>query len=256
MELVVKNICVDIDKKPIVKNVSLHVKEGQFAVLLGPNGSGKSTLLKSIYRTMPYKSGTVLIDNKNTKEIGYKEFAANVAVVSQFSNIAFEFSVEEIVLMGRTPHIGLMGKETAEDIKIVADALEMVGMSRFAHRSFATLSGGEKQRVLLARALAQKPELLILDEPTNHLDIHYQLQVLSVVKKTGISCLAALHDLNLSAQYADYIYLLKSGEIVAEGVPEAVLNKDTIRNVYGVESSIFKSENDGSLVISYHVPEL
>lgn len=256
MELVVKNICVDIDKKPIVKNVSLHVKEGQFAVLLGPNGSGKSTLLKSIYRTMPYKSGTVLIDNKNTKEIGYKEFAANVAVVSQFSNIAFEFSVEEIVLMGRTPHIGLMGKETAEDIKIVADALEMVGMSRFAHRSFATLSGGEKQRVLLARALAQKPELLILDEPTNHLDIRYQLQVLSVVKKTGISCLAALHDLNLSAQYADYIYLLKSGEIVAEGVPEAVLNKDTIRNVYGVESSIFKSENDGSLVISYHAPEL
>ncbi len=256
MELVVKNICVDIDKKPIVKNVSLHVKEGQFAVLLGPNGSGKSTLLKSIYRTMPYKSGTVLIDNKNTKEIGYKEFAANVAVVSQFSNIAFEFSVEEIVLMGRTPHIGLMGKETAEDIKIVADALEMVGMSRFAHRSFATLSGGEKQRVLLARALAQKPELLILDEPTNHLDIRYQLQVLSVVKKTGISCLAALHDLNLSAQYADYIYLLKSGEIVAEGVPEAVLNKDTIRNVYGVESSILKSENDGSLVISYHVPEL
>lgn len=256
MELVVKNICVDIDKKPIVKNVSLHVKEGQFAVLLGPNGSGKSTLLKSIYRTMPYKSGTVLIDNKNTKEIGYKEFAANVAVVSQFSNIAFEFSVEEIVLMGRTPHIGLMGKETAEDIKIVADALEMVGMSHFAHRSFATLSGGEKQRVLLARALAQKPELLILDEPTNHLDIRYQLQVLSVVKKTGISCLAALHDLNLSAQYADYIYLLKSGEIVAEGVPEAVLNKDTIRNVYGVESSIFKSENDGSLVISYHAPEL
>ncbi len=256
MELVVKNICVDIDKKPIVKNVSLHVKEGQFAVLLGPNGSGKSTLLKSIYRTMPYKSGTVLIDNKNTKEIGYKEFAANVAVVSQFSNIAFEFSVEEIVLMGRTPHIGLMGKETAEDIKIVADALEMVGMSRFAHRSFATLSGGEKQRVLLARALAQKPELLILDEPTNHLDIRYQLQVLSVVKKTGISCLAALHDLNLSAQYADYIYLLKSGEIVAEGVPEAVLNKDTIRNVYGVESSILKSENDGSLVISYHAPEL
>ena len=212
MELSVKELCVNIDKKQIVKNVSLSVPEGKFVVLLGPNGSGKSTLLKSIYRTLPYQSGSVYLDQKNCKEISYRDFAAQVAVVSQFSNIAFDFSVEEIVMMGRAPHLGVMGKEGKEDISIVKEALEAVGMGEYAKRAFASLSGGEKQRVLLARAIAQKPQLMILDEPTNHLDIRYQLQVLAIVKKMGISCIAALHDLNLASQFGDLIYLLCDGK--------------------------------------------
>ena len=255
MELSVKELCVNIDKKQIVKNVSLSVPEGKFVVLLGPNGSGKSTLLKSIYRTLPYQSGSVYLDQKNCKEISYRDFAAQVAVVSQFSNIAFDFSVEEIVMMGRAPHLGVMGKEGKEDISIVKEALEAVGMGEYAKRAFASLSGGEKQRVLLARAIAQKPQLMILDEPTNHLDIRYQLQVLAIVKKMGISCIAALHDLNLASQFGDLIYLLCDGKIVASGTPEEVLNPATIREVYHVDSSIVSMEDAGQMVISYHVPE-
>lgn len=255
MELSVKDICVSIDKKPIVKNVSLQVPEGKFVVLLGPNGSGKSTLLKSVYRTLPYQCGAVYLDGRDCRTISYREFASQVAVVSQFSNIAFDFSVEEIVLMGRTPHLGIMGKEGTEDMAIVADALRMVGMSSFSGRAFATLSGGEKQRVLLARAIAQQPKLMILDEPTIHLDIRYQLQVLAVVKKMGISCIAALHDLNLAAQFGDQIYLLCQGEIAADGTPEEVLNPDMIRRVYQVESSVFRMQDTGQLVISYHTPD-
>lgn len=255
MELSVKELCVNIDKKPIVKNVSLSVPEGKFVVLLGPNGSGKSTLLKAIYRTLPYQSGSVYLNQKNVKEISYRDFAAQVAVVSQFSNIAFDFSVEEIVMMGRSPHLGVMGREGKEDIAIVEEALEAVGMAEYAKRAFATLSGGEKQRVLLARAIAQKPLIMILDEPTNHLDIRYQLQVLAIVKRMGITCIAALHDLNLASQFGDLIYLLCDGKIVANGTPQEVLNPATIREVYQVNSSIVSMEDTGQLVISYHVPE-
>lgn len=256
MELYVENLCVNIGKKPIVKNVTLSVPENQFVVLLGPNGSGKSTLLKSVYRTIPYESGNVYLGEENCKQISYRDFAARVAVVSQFSNIAFEFSVEEIVMMGRSPHLGIMGREGAEDQRFVEEALKQVGMAAFAKRSFSTLSGGEKQRVLLARAIAQKPQLMILDEPTNHLDIRYQLQVLSIVKKLGISCIAALHDLNLAAQYADKIYLLYAGQIVAEGKSEDVLTTEMIRKVYHVDSNIMTMNATGQLVISYQAPEL
>lgn len=256
MELFVENLCVSLDKKPIVKNVSLKVPEGKFVVLLGPNGSGKSTLLKSVYRTIPYTSGTVRLDGRDSRTISQREFAAQVAVVSQFSNISFDFSVEEIVLMGRTPHLGLLGKEGRGDYEIVKEALELVGVSEFSRRAFATLSGGEKQRVLLARAIAQQPKLLILDEPTNHLDIRYQLQVLSIVRKLQVSCIAALHDLNLAAQFGDLIYLLCRGEILESGTPEKVLNPETIKNVYHVDSHVFRQADTGQLVISYCTPEV
>ena len=255
MELRIENLFVSINKKEIVKGVSLTVPKNKLVVLLGPNGSGKSTLLKSVYRTIPYQAGEIYLDGKNCKEINYRDFAAHVAVVSQFSDIAFDFSVEEIVMMGRTPHLGVMGRESEEDKAIVEEALELVGMSEFAKREFANLSGGEKQRVLLARAIAQKPKLMILDEPTNHLDIRYQLQVLAIVKKMGISCIAALHDLNLATQFGDEIYLLSEGKIVTSGTPEIVLNPEMIRKVYQVESSVLTMKDTGHMVISYHVPE-
>lgn len=254
MELLVENLCVSLDKKKIVKGVSLKVPEGKFVVLLGPNGSGKSTLLKSIYRTLPYESGTVFLDGRDCRKITYREFAAQVAVVSQFSNISFDFTVQDIVMMGRTPHLGILGREGKRDYKIVEDALDMVGMAEFAGRPFANLSGGEKQRVLLARAIAQQPRLLILDEPTNHLDIRYQLQVLAIVKKLGVSCIAALHDLNLAAQFGDQIYLLYQGEVVRSGTPEYVLNRNTIKEVYHVESNLMHQPDTGQLVISYYTP--
>ena len=251
MRLDIENLHVGIGKKEIVKGVSLSVPEKQFVVLLGPNGSGKSTLLKAVYRALPHQQGSVRIDGEDAAAISGKAFAQRVAVLSQFSNIAFDFSVREVVLMGRTPHKGLLSQESREDIRLAEEALEMVGMLPLAERSFNTLSGGEKQRVLLARAITQQPELLILDEPTNHLDIHYQLKILTLVKSLGLSCLAALHDLNLAAQFADQIYLLQDGRLVCGGAPSEVLTPATIRQVYQVDSRILHHPDTDSMVIAY-----
>lgn len=174
MKLEVKDLSVSIHRKPIVQNVSLEVQDGEFVGLLGPNGSGKSTLLKTLYRLIKPSDGAILWDEKNTSDISQKEFARKVAVVSQFNELAFDFTVSEVVLLGRSPHLSTLATESEDDRSIVDEALEKVDLSAFKNRSFASLSGGERQRVILARALAQQPQFLILDEPTNHLDIKHQ----------------------------------------------------------------------------------
>ena len=250
MEMTIKNLCVSIGRKEIVKDVSLSVPEGRLAILLGPNGSGKSTMLKAVYRTLPYQRGQILLDGQDASRMTNREFSTKVAVVSQFSTISFDFTVMEIVLMGRTPHLGMLSKESQRDRELAQNALRLVGMDEFSQRHFDTLSGGEKQRVLLARAITQEPMVLILDEPTNHLDIYYQLQVLSLVKRLGISCIAALHDLALAAQFGDLIYLLKAGSLVTQGAPEEVLTPEAIYDVYGVKSHVTHLPETGSLTIS------
>lgn len=254
MDLTVKDLCVNLGDKEIVKKVSLNITNNSFVALLGPNGSGKSTLLRSIYRVLKPSGGVILFDGKESMDLSNKKLAKDMAVVSQFNNLNFDFTVREIVMMGRTPHLNMLQKESSKDYKIVDSALENVGMKDYGNRSYTSLSGGEKQRIMLARAIAQEPKLLILDEPTNHLDIRYQLQILSIVKKLGINVLAALHDLTLASQFCDYLYLLKEGEIDSEGNPKDVLTKETIKRVYDIECEIIKAPNDGGLLISYYPP--
>lgn len=250
MKLQVNNINIDINNKAIVKNISITAEKGEFVGIIGPNGCGKSTFLKSIYRAIKAKSGTIYFNEKELSQINIKESAKNLAVVGQFNNINFDFTVEQMVILGRTPHQKYMERESKKDYEIVYEALKKVSMEHCASRSFLTLSGGEKQRVILARAIAQQARLIVLDEPTNHLDIKYQLQILSIVKNMDIGVVAALHDLNLAAMYCTKLYVLKNGEVIAHGKPENILTKELIRHVYEVECEVEKDLN-GTLNIKY-----
>lgn len=253
MELNVEDLRVNIGSTEIVKGISLKGENHHFTGLLGPNGSGKSTLLKAIYRVLKPSGGVVLMNGKDISLIPEKERAKNMAVVSQFNQVSFEFTVKEIVMMGRTPHKKRLEQETMEDYEIVSDALKKVGMESYSKRKFSTLSGGEKQRIILARALAQQPKILILDEPTNHLDIKYQLQVLSIVKQLDICVVAALHDLSLASMFCDTIYMLKDGRVMGQGKPEDVITTEMIRDIYDVSASVAVDEKTGQLAIQYMI---
>lgn len=252
MNLQVENVTIQIDNKDIVKSISLAAQTGDFIGLMGPNGSGKSTLLKAIYRTLQYKEGEILLNGKSIKVISLQETAKEMAVVGQFHSISFELSVLDIVLMGRSPHLKKWEKEQKEDYEKAWDALEKVGMAHAADRNFANLSGGEKQRVILARALTQEPKILILDEPTNHLDIKYQIQILSIVKKLGICVVAALHDLALATQFCTEIYIIKQGEIKAKGKPREIITPQMIKDIYDIECDVIYNEKTQSIMVSYY----
>ena len=251
MNIEVKDVSVVLSRKQIVTDASLKVQEKEFVGLLGPNGSGKTTLLKSIYRVLKPSSGIVLMDGTDMKAMTYRESARRMGVVSQFNNLSFDFTAMEMVLMGRSPHKRALDRDTEEDYRIAEDALRRVDMLDFRDRSFLTLSGGEKQRIILARALAQQVEMLILDEPTNHLDIKYQIQIMDVVKSLGVGVLAALHDLNLTLMYCDYVYVLKNGSVVAEGPTEDVITEALIRRVYEVDCSVQRHPKTGKLHVVF-----
>lgn len=239
MRLETEKVYVTIGNKEIVKDVSIRVESGKIVGLFGPNGSGKSTLLKGIYRTIKLKSGTVYLDGTDMKQYSGKQVAKMLGVVTQFTTLNFDFSVEEMVLMGRSPYKRAFDRDTREDYEIVRACLKKVDMEDFAERKFLTLSGGEKQRILLARALAQETEMLIMDEPTNHLDIKYQLQTMDIIRSLQKGVLLALHDLRLAFLYCDYIYVMKNGEVVAEGEPKKIITEQLIREVYEIESRIY-----------------
>lgn len=218
-------------------------KTKEFVGIIGPNGSGKSTLLKCIYRVLKPDNGCIYIGNENMKDMSYRSSARKLAVVAQHNYYNFEFSVREVVLMGRAPHKKALERDTARDYEIVEEALRTVGMEHFADRSFSTLSGGEQQRVILARALAQQTPCLILDEPTNHLDITHQLQLMKLVKNLDVTVISAIHDLNIAAAFCDRLYVLKNGNIVGCGKPEEVLTTEFIREVYQVETELVKDSS-------------
>ncbi|WP_313373227.1 ABC transporter ATP-binding protein [Lysinibacillus pakistanensis] len=223
----------------------------QFVGLIGPNGCGKSTLLKSIYKVIKPQKGFVFLGHKDVLNSSTRMISKEMGVVGQFNELSFDFTVHEMVMMGRTPHKHLMESDNRKDYQIVADALNKVNLSEYADRSYLTLSGGEKQRVILARAIAQQPQFLILDEPTNHLDIKYQLQILKVVKSLNIGVLAALHDLTMATTYCDILYVIKQGQIMASGKPEEILTKELIEMVYEIDCEVYSNPITGGMAITY-----
>ncbi len=250
MEIQTKQLLAQLGGNQILNGISLSAKQNEFIGIIGPNGSGKSTLLKCIYRVLEPTGGGVYLDGKELKRYSYRESAKRIAVLAQHNYYNFDFSVRDVVLMGRSPHKKPMERDNAEDYRIVRESLCLVGMEQFAERSFSTLSGGEQQRVILARALAQQTPCLILDEPTNHMDIKYQLQLMDIVKGLNRTVISAIHDLNIAAMYCSKIYVLKEGRVVAHGAPEEVLTADLIRRVYEVEAEVFR-DRSGLLRILY-----
>jgi iron complex transport system ATP-binding protein len=246
MSLDLIGLSVDIGRRRIVDQVDVTVPDGSFVGLLGPNGSGKSTLLRAVYRVHRPSTGQVRLDGADLLAMKPKNVARRVAVVAQESTVEFDFSVLEMVMIGRTPHKRAFDRDDGEDRSIVLGAIERVGCEHLVHRSFNTLSGGEKQRVLVARAIAQGADHLILDEPTNHLDIRYQTEILELVSGLGVTVLAALHDLSLAALFCDRVYLLADGIIVAGGTPKAVITTEMVRHAYGADVLIVEHPETGT----------
>lgn len=251
MEINVDDVSFSIQEKSIISDINLQAKSGQLVGIIGPNGSGKSTLLKNIYRVHKPDTGKIMLDNEEINKLAAKKTAQKMAVVSQDSSGLFDFSVREIVLMGRAPHKKMMESDTAFDGDIADEALQKVGMSNYRDRSITTLSGGEKQRVMVARALAQQAEVLILDEPTNHLDIHHQLQLMDLVKTLQVTVVTALHDLNIASSYCDLIYVMNHGEVVTSGTPETVLTEEMLQKVFRVNTHIVKHPITGKTHITF-----
>ena len=251
MKITTEQLQATLGGSHILKGVSIEVSDKDFVGIIGPNGSGKSTLLKSIYRVLTPQSGTVFLDGNALNSYKPKESARKMAVVAQHNYYNFEFSVQDVVLMGHAPHKKAMERDNADDYRIVREALEKVNMGGFAQRSFSTLSGGEQQRVILARALAQQTQCLILDEPTNHLDIKYQLQLMDIVRSLRLTVVAAIHDLNIAAMYCNKLFVLQNGRIIAFGPPKQVLTREFIRQVYEVEAKLYTDPETGQMHILY-----
>ena len=241
--LKVENIVYKTKQIEILRGVSLEVNRGEFVGVIGPNGSGKSTLLKNIYRMLTPTSGEIWLDEKSLIRMSNRKMAEQLAVVAQESEANFDFTVGEVVQMGRYPRKKLMEAANDQDRDMVKHALQLVGMEEFLDRSFLTLSGGEKQRVLIARALAQETELIILDEPTNHLDIGSQIKTLSLLKDSGKTVLTALHDLSLAARFCDRIYVLKDGKNLCDGKPETLISSELVKELYQIDAEVFSRKD-------------
>jgi iron complex transport system ATP-binding protein len=243
--LLAKDVSWSVEKRAILTSLELDVRQGELAGVIGPNGSGKSSFLRTVYRVLRPDTGLITLDGDDVWKLSTRAAARRTAAVLQETPGDFDFTAEEMVFMGRTPHKGPLERETAEDHRIVSESLARVGMTEFAHRAFSTLSGGEKQRVLIARAIAQQARFMILDEPTNHLDIRYQLEILELVKSLGVTTLAALHDLNLAAAYCDRLFAIESGRVVHSGPPEDVLTPHLLREIFGVGAHVQPDPHTG-----------
>ncbi|MDK2563099.1 ABC transporter ATP-binding protein [Romboutsia sedimentorum] len=250
-KLQVENLRFSIDKKEILKGISFDVPKGSFIGVIGPNGCGKSTLLKNIYRLHKPSSGSIILDDKELSKMKDKECAKEIAVLAQEGSSQFDFTVEQIVKMGRYPYKSMFEDYSKNDLKMVKDMLKKVGLDDYSGRSFSKLSGGEKQRTLIARALVQNTDFLILDEPTNHLDIGYQIQLMDLVKSLNITTLSAIHDMNIASMYCDYIVVMKKGQVIKFGTVEEVITSEMLKEVFGVNAYVGINPINKKLQVSF-----
>jgi len=226
----------------VLHGVNLTAEPGTLHGVVGPNGSGKSTLLRVIGGVARPSSGCVLLGGQDIGDLSPRQAAQLVAAVGASEAVVFSFSVEETVMMGRSPHLRFLASETSLDVATAREAMEHTGVAHLAGRRITALSSGERQRVLIARALAQEPRVLLLDEPTAHLDVNFQVEIMELVQalahESGITTIAVLHDLNLAGRYCDRITMLSSGQVAACGAPGEVLTEEHLLEVYGVRAIV------------------
>ena len=245
MKLQFKKIHVQIGSVKIVQGVSFRIEPGELAGVIGPNGSGKSILLRTAYRHLRPTTGVVYTGDDDAWQLSSRVAALRVAAVPQEQPREFDITVRAMVELGRIPYSSVFGSQSVATHAVVTGAMARVGITDFAERPFVTLSGGEQQRVLLARALAQETPILVLDEPTSHLDIRHQLELFDLLRELRLTTLIAIHDLNLAAAYCDRLHLMCEGQLVASGPPVEVLTPKRIATVFGVNASIHISPTGG-----------
>lgn len=240
-------------EQEVLRDININIERGKFYTILGPNGSGKTTLLRVLSKSLNIDKGEIFIDEKELTQIKPKVLAKAMAVVSQSTEIEFDFSVQGIVLMGRTPHISRFCSESEKDIEIAMNAMKMTNTWNLRNKSINALSGGERQRVVVARAIAQETGIILLDEPISHLDIHHQIEIMNQLKQLNqnknITIIAVLHDLNIAAAYGDHMILMHDKVVYKDGTPEEVLTKEIIKKVYGLEVYITKNPKTGNTFI-------
>lgn len=251
----IDNLWFKYDKDSILENININIDQGSFISIIGPNGSGKTTLLKNMVNLLTPTKGSISLFKKDIKNIKYKDLAKKVAVVHQSNNIGFNFSVEDVVMMGRFPYLKRFQSETSKDYEIVEKAMKNTGIFDLKDRSILNISGGEMQRVMIARALVQEPEILVLDEPISNLDLKYQVGILNICKelnkKDNLTVICILHDINLASRYSDNIILLKDGKIHSIDSPKNVITKKNIKEVYDIDVEVKNIENTD---IPYIIP--
>ncbi|OGB88027.1 hypothetical protein A3H38_05860 [candidate division WOR-1 bacterium RIFCSPLOWO2_02_FULL_46_20] len=233
-------VCGYVPRKPIIKNISFSVADGEFVGIVGPNGSGKTTLLRTIIGLIKIQNGTIMVGNHKVENLDRRELARRVAFVPQLMEPVDGFTVEELVLLGRTPYLERFSFESEDDREAAQWAIDELKIGNLKDRPISELSGGEFQRAAIARALAQEPRVLMLDEPTSHLDIRYQMKICKLLKKLRKhrSIIATFHDLNLASRFCSKLILMKRGELVAEGPPEKVVTPENIWKAYRVKVTV------------------
>ena len=241
------------EKQKTLDKINLKIKNGRLTGLIGPNGSGKTTLLKILSGVLKPAEGRVGLNGGSISELSQREVARTIAVVPQETNVNFDFTVWEFTLMGRTPYLRRLENEGNADYNLAREVLKKTGTWDLRNRFITTLSGGERQKVIIAKALAQTPKILLLDEPTANLDIKNQIEIMKLlherVGEQGITAIMAIHDINLAARYCDEIVLLKKGRIFDSGSPENVLNEENIKSVFEVEARVSENPEGGSVYI-------
>jgi iron complex transport system ATP-binding protein len=254
IQLTVHDLTLQYESHPILDRLQFEISRGQRVALLGANGAGKTTLLRCISKALKPTAGAILLEKRDLESLSPRELAQTMAVVPQETRTDFDFTVEETVLMGRLPYLKRFTPEGDDEKSIARRAMAMTGVSHLAKRSIATLSGGEKQRVIIARALCQEPQILLLDEPTANLDLGYQHSLLELItglnREKGITIIAAIHDLNLAARFFDRMLLLSSGRVLAAGTAEEVIAPGPIKTAYGVDALIYRHPLAGCLQVS------
>ncbi|MBW2406453.1 MAG: ABC transporter ATP-binding protein [Deltaproteobacteria bacterium] len=232
-----KNLNHSFGEDFVLRNVSFSIPKKDFFIIIGPNGSGKTTLMKIISGILKPQNGELKILNRSIDQYHRKALAQTIAFVPQMTFSDFPFTVIEIVLMGRSPYLGMLGLEEENDLEIANQAITFTGLENLAHRKLDQLSGGEQQRVFIARAICQEPDIMLLDEPTASLDLAYQVRIMDLMEKLktekGITVVMVSHDVNLAAMYADHLLLLHNGQVMCQGLPDEVITYQTLEAAYG-----------------------
>ncbi|MDD5700557.1 MAG: heme ABC transporter ATP-binding protein [Dehalococcoidales bacterium] len=249
VKLEISNISLSYNHHPVVQGLSFQVRPGEMVGLIGPNGCGKTSIIKALSRILSPITGRITLDGRETRQISRQEFARLIGVVPQNPSLPDTFTVAEVVLLGRNPHLGFLRNESARDLAICYWSMQRTGVEALAERKMSELSGGERQRVTIARVLAQEPKAILLDEPTANLDIKHEIDILALIKglcrEKNMAVLIALHDLNLAVQYCDRLLMIKGGRIYAEGTPQTVITTANIKEVYETDSVVYPHpEND------------